>query len=124
MVATILWTVAIVGAVGDANQKHTVVYSVTGTIGSADINYYSSDGSGHLSQSLHHSVPLPFSKTITIEGDFSGFDLTANTHIGLHTPKGSLKCTISVDGKIVSRDSFSGQSDFVSCEGNGYDGAN
>ena len=123
LVATIVWSVVIGTVFNNAvNKKHTVVYSVTGSIGTADIQYYSSDASGHNDQQTRKSVPLPFSKTVTVKGDFSGFDILANTPIALSRPNGSLACTITVDGKVVSHDTASGTGDVVSCDGTGYDG--
>jgi Mycobacterium membrane protein len=123
LVATIIWTVAIGTAVNDAvNRSHTVVYSVKGTIGTADISYYSSDSTNNDNQISTDRVPLPWSKAIKVKGDLSIFDVTANTHIALHSKSGTLSCTLSVDGKVVSRDSAHGDGNFVSCDGNGYSG--
>ena len=124
LAATIIWTVVIGTVFNNAvSNPHTVVYSVTGTIGKADVQYYSSDASGSSKQQSQDSVPLPFTKTVTVKGDFSGFDVEANTHIGLgNSPRGTLACTISVDGKIVSRDSSDGDADVVACDGTGFSG--
>jgi hypothetical protein len=121
LVATIIWTVAIGTAVNDAvNNPHTVVYNVTGTIARADVSYYSSDTSNHDQQRSTDNAPLPWSKTITVKGDLSAFEVTANTHVGLHSKSGRLSCSLSVDGKVVSQDSSNGDGAFVSCDGTGY----
>ena len=123
LVATIIWSVAIAGAFNDATSKpHTVVYKVTGTVPKADVSYYTSDGSGNDTNRSQDGVSLPFTKTVTVKGDFSGFILQANTPMTLNAPKGTLACTLSVDGKIVSRDSAKGSMNLVSCDGSGYDG--
>jgi hypothetical protein len=121
----VIVVVAVSSAVHDATSKpHTVVYTVNGTgkISKADISYYTSDGSNHSSNVSAGKQPLPWTKSVTVKGDLSGFVLTANTPITLKTPKGTLSCTLSVDGKIVSTDKARGGADLVSCLGSGYDG--
>ena len=125
LVATILWTVGIAGAFDDAvNKPHTIVYRVTGTgdITQADVSYYSNDGSGKSSNISADSQALPFNKTVTVKGDFSGFLVTANTPIAATPSTGTLSCELLVDGKVVSTDTSSGSVSLVTCSGNGYDG--
>ena len=123
LVATVIWSVAIGSVFNDAvNKPHSVVYSVEGTIGKADISYYSSDGSNNDNQVSTDNVALPWSKTIKVKGDLSSFVVTASTHIGMHLKSGKLSCTVSVDGKIVSRDSARGSGNIVTCDGTGYSG--
>jgi hypothetical protein len=102
------------------NNPHTVVYTVTGTIGHADITYYSNDGTNTSQSASADKQPLPWTKTITIKGDFSGFDVSANTSLTLTSKAGTLACAITVDGKSVSTDTASGSADFVSCDGTGF----
>lgn len=123
LIATITWSAAIGSVFNNAvNKSHTVAYSVTGTIGKADISYESSDSSSSDHQSSTDNVPLPWTKTISVKGDISIFMVTANTHIGPNTSSGQLSCTLSVDGKVVSTDSQNGDADFVTCSGTGYQG--
>jgi hypothetical protein len=120
VVFIIIIIVAVSAAVNKVvNDKHTVVYSVTGTIGKADIDYYSVDGSGNSASQSVDGQTLPFSKTITVKGDLSGFNISANAPIAINSPSGTLTCSIRVDGKVVSTDHASGSTDVVSCFGTG-----
>lgn len=121
LVATIIWSVAIGSVFNDAvNRQHTVIYSVTGTIGKADISYYSSDSSNNDNQVSIDDVPLPWSQTVKVKGDLSSFDVTANAPFTVNSTRGGLACTLTVDGKIVSRDSANGDGGLVTCAGTGY----
>lgn len=116
---------AIASFAKDATSKpHTVVYTVnsTGKVSKADISYYTSDGSNHSSNVSADGQPLPWTKTVTVKGDLSGFILTANTPITGNAAKGTLACSLSVDGKVVSTDKSSGSVSLVTCSGSGYDG--
>lgn len=124
LLATIAWTIGITVFFNNAtNNPHTVVYRVTGSIGSADVDYYTENAGGKDAQQTQNSAPLPFTRTFDVKGDLSGFDLSASAPIdesGVRS--GSLACSIAVDGKVVSRDSASGTGDVVSCYATGYDG--
>ncbi len=125
LVATIVWTAAIAGAFDDAvNKPHTVAYRVTGTgqLTRADVTYYSNDGSNKSSNISADNQKLPFTKTVTVRGDFSGFVLTANVPITAKAAQGTLACQLLVDGKVVSSDKSSGSVALVTCSGTGYDG--
>lgn len=126
VVIIIIIATAISSAVKDATSKpHTVLYKVTGTgpITKADVSYYTSDGSNNSSNISQDGQSLPFTKMVTVKGDLSGFVLTANTPIAATTsPKGTLSCSLSVDGKVVSTDHSSGSVSLVTCSGSGYNG--
>jgi hypothetical protein len=107
-------------AVNDATSKsHDVVYKVGGT-GKANITWAQSDGSGKSKSESADSVPVPWTKSFTIKGDFSGFDVAA-TASNLNKSV-TLTCEITVDGKTVSTDKASGAIAAVSCFGSGSDG--
>ena len=94
-----------------ATQQHTVVYAITGS-GTADITYDTfQNGSSGTSQET--GVSLPWSKTLTASGLFSAYSLTASNGSG----SGSLACTITVDGKVISHNVSSGQYANVACTG-------
>jgi hypothetical protein len=117
LAATIAWTAAIASVFHNGTSKaHTVVYTITGT-GKADIQYFQIDGSGN-DQTLHaNAQTLPWTKTVTIKGDFSSFDVTASPTD--FTSNSKLSCTLTVDGKQVSSDTAGS---IVTCDGNGTDG--
>jgi hypothetical protein len=126
LIATIAWTAAITSAADDAvNKEHTVAYQVTGTgqVTKADVSYWANDGSNKSSSISQDGQALPFSKTVKVKGSLSAFVLSANTSVSSGAaPKGTLSCSLSVDGKVVSTDHSSGSASFVSCTGSGYDG--
>lgn len=126
VVAIIGIVTAAVSQVADdaTNKPHTVAYEVSGTgnITKADISYYVSDGSNHSSNVSADDQALPWNKSVTVKGDLSGFVLTANTPITGASAKGTLSCSLSVDGKVVSTDRSTGSASLVTCSGSGYDG--
>ncbi len=101
-------------AINDANtQKHTIVYSVTGS-GTADINYDAFDNGKNNGSSSITNVPLPWTKTITGSGLFNSYSVGAY----LKSSGGTVSCTLSIDGKQVSSHTSSGAYGSVSCRGN------
>jgi hypothetical protein len=120
IVVIIIAVVASAGkAVNDAvNKQHTVVYNVTGK-GTADISYYQSDGSGKDVSITENNQKLPWTKTVTVKGDLSGFVVTATVSDFTKTIS-NMSCELSVDGKVVSTDK--GNNSIVSCSGSGYSG--
>ncbi|MDQ2797675.1 MAG: MmpS family transport accessory protein, partial [Actinomycetota bacterium] len=119
LLVVIITVTAVSKVANDAvNKKHEVAYNVTGTV-RADITYYSSDGSNKSASESVAKQKLPWAKTITVKGDFSGFVLTA-TPSDLAS-KGTLACSITVDGKVVSTDRAN-STGIVSCDGTGYNG--
>lgn len=120
LVVIIIVITAIASAAHDATSKpHDVVYTIGGT-GKADITYSSIDGSGKQVSQSAEGVQIPWSKSFTIKGDFSGFDVTASS-VSLDKSV-TLTCEITVDGKVVSTDHATGHAAGVSCIGSGYDG--
>jgi len=117
LVIVVVIVVAVASAVDKVtNNPHTVVYKITGTVKTATIDYYSSDGSGKSVSEQADKQQLPWTKTIEVKGDFSGFTLSASpTDI---MDQGNLACEIVVDGKTVSTGEASAP-DVVSCHGSG-----
>ena len=99
-------------AVNDANnQKHTIVYTVTGS-GTANITYYAFDN-GNTGTSQVGDAPLPWTKTITGSGLFNSYSVIAT----VGASGGTVACTLSVDGKKVSSHSASGAFSSADCTG-------
>ena len=94
-----------------ANKKvHQVEYSVTGD-GSADVTYASLTGGG-AGESQESGVLEPWTKHISAKGIFSAYSLLAQIKTGT-----SVTCTISVDGKVVSTNTASGEFAIATCSG-------
>jgi hypothetical protein len=104
------------------DKFHTVVYTVGGTAGSADITYYSSNGFGATQSLSAGQQKLPWTKTIMVKGNYSGFDVMAKTSKDPDSKSGTLMCAITVDGKQASQDAASGAGASVSCDGNSSQG--
>jgi hypothetical protein len=99
-------------AVNDANnQKHTIVYTVTGS-GTPSITYAAYDN-GNSGTSQISNAPLPWTKTIKGSGLFNSYSVIAT----LGSSGGTVACTISVDGKLVSSHSSSGTFSSADCTG-------
>lgn len=99
-------------AVNDANtQKHTIVYTVTGS-GTANITYAAFDN-GNTGTSQIGDTPLPWTKTITGSGLFNSYSLIAT----LGSNGGTATSAISVDGKRVSSHTASGDFSSADCTG-------
>jgi hypothetical protein len=108
--------IAMVAAAGTAIDKantaqHTVVYSVSGS-GSPTITYSSFDNN-HSGTNQSGNVPLPWTKTITGSGIFNSYDVSATLGEG----GGSLTCTLTVDGKLVSHNTATGAFSSADCMG-------
>jgi len=90
-------------AVNNANtKKHTVTYSVTGD-GTADITYgtYANSAAG-TSQATGQA--LPWTKTFAASGLFNLYTVGATISTGT-----TVTCSITVDGKVVSSRTATGQ---------------
>lgn len=109
-------------AVDDTNKAaattHTVVYSVSGAAQDADVTYSTfTNGTSGTEQSS--STPLPFTKTITVNGSkdslsFNSFDLSAMNGA---VDTGTISCTVTVDGKTIASQTSSGSFASVNCSG-------
>lgn len=77
-----------------SRAKHTVVYSITGTVQKPTIYYY--DSSESAQQVKDQS--LPWSKTLTVTGDPTQF--RAGAFVKGNSEHGELACSIRIDGKI------------------------
>jgi len=93
-----------------ATTKHTVVYSVTGS-GTADINW-DTFAYGNSGSSQDSGAALPWTKTVTGSGLFNIYSVTAQLQSGT-----SVTCSITVDGKLVSTHSSTGQFAIADCTG-------
>ena len=100
-------------AVNDANhQKHTIVYSVTGTGTAGDITYAAFDN-GNSGTSQVANASLPWTKTITGSGLFNSYSVSGT----LSQNGGTVTCTITVDGKQVASHTSSGAYSSAYCTG-------
>lgn len=89
-----------------AHVKHTVIYSVTGTDSGTDVTYQTASG-----MSQQSSVPLPWSATVT----FTGFDDFADLTATVGSNNGTVRCTITEDGKVVATNTASGAFASANC---------
>lgn len=81
-----------------------VIYSVSGPKSASTISYMLPGGSEQIS-----NAKLPFTKEFTSEG-FAVFSLTAQ-----NAGSGSITCTITVDGQVITTKTSQGQFAVVSC---------
>lgn len=94
-----------------SKQEHTVVYKVTGTSKAGSLTY-NTDGSTTLQQET--SAKLPWSKTLTVKGSlFQIYQLSVQNGLG---QKGTVTCTIEVDGKVVKTATGTGEAAIASCD--------
>jgi hypothetical protein len=93
-----------------ANTEHTVVYKVTGTSKAASLTY-TTDGSTTTEQVA--SAKLPWTKTLKIKGLIPVYQISAQNGIG---QKGTVVCTIEVDGKAVKTATGTGEASIASCD--------
>ena len=115
-VAVVLVVVAAVALIGFGPggdddrevQVHTMVtYEVTGVVESVELVYYSDEGKEHL-----ETAALPWSETVTLEGEDAYFDVSAQT---VDASNQELTCRVSANGKTLVEDSTIGG--FVGCGG-------
>ncbi|MCG8919878.1 DUF4190 domain-containing protein [Actinokineospora sp. PR83] len=93
--------------------KSTVVYKVTGTAKDTTVMYTTMDG-GSWSSSTEQDVPLPWEKTVAVEGGlFSGGSLIVTTGM----KGGQVTCSVVVDGKEAKTAQASGEFASASCSG-------
>ena len=96
-------------AVNDANKKqHTIVYTVTGD-GTADITF-DTFANGNSGTDQLTGQALPWTKSITESGLFNLYSVSAGITTGT-----TATCTITVDGKVVSNHTATGQFANVDC---------
>lgn len=118
LVIVVLIFAGCIAAVGSAsntitnanNKMHTVVYSVTGN-GTADITYSTFDN-GNSGTASANGTNLPWGKTVTASGIFSGYDVTV-----IGDSATSVACTITVDGKQIAHNTGTGQDASADCNG-------
>lgn len=89
----------------------SVVYNVTGDSTDATVTY-STYANGQSGSEQATNQALPFSKTVTgTKGGFNSYTLTASNG----STGASITCTITVDGKVVSTQTASGQYASATC---------
>lgn len=99
--------------VGGSGTTHTVVYAVTGTGRASAIAYYTVSG-GQSGQSTLTDRALPWSKTVTVRGTLTTAS-SVLTVIGQHAGSGSISCTITLDGKVVAKQTGEGKGSTAQC---------
>ncbi len=99
-----------------AHVNHTVVYSVTGTGQATDITYSTlQEGNGQNGTAQVTNVSLPWSKTITVSGLITVFDVSAT----VGTDGGTVSCTITEDGRQIAHNAASGAFASADCNSAG-----
>jgi hypothetical protein len=88
-----------VKAVWESQQTHQVVYKVTGTSHSVDVNY-SREGDGMKTKLSGQGAPWQ-SETLSLKGAHPLLQIFANVTVG--TQGGGINCEIWMDGKLVAR---------------------
>ena len=99
-----------------AHERHTIVYTVTGTGPASNITYSTlQEGSGQNGESQLTNVGLPWSKKIVVSGLFviADVSVTAGEH------GGSVTCTITEDGNQIATDTASGSFTSAGCSSGG-----
>ncbi|GLK17152.1 DUF4190 domain-containing protein [Herbiconiux flava] len=97
----------------------SVKYEVTSSLPTVDVTYstYTNGSSGTESS---NGLPAPFVKEFTVETgdafDYTSFLLTGSTS----TDSGTVTCTITVDGEVVSTQTAEGQFAFVTCSSSDF----
>ncbi|HZZ95659.1 MAG TPA: MmpS family transport accessory protein [Jatrophihabitantaceae bacterium] len=91
-----------------SHAKHTVVYSVTGTVHDPTIYYFDESQDAK----TLNDQPLPWTKTITVTGNPVGYRAGASVSGSAH---GELACSVRIDGKVVATKKASGAGPQVRC---------
>ena len=99
--------------VGGSGTTHTVVYSVTGDDRATAIAYYSVSG-GQSGQSTLQDQALPWSKTVTVRGTLTTAS-SVLTVVGQNAGSGTIACSITLDGKVVSEQTGEGKNSTAQC---------
>jgi len=95
-----------------AHVQHTVVYAVTGTSPASNITYNTlQEGSGQNGESQVSNVALPWTKTISVSGLVTAFDVIASVGEG----GGSVTCTIAEDGRQIATNTATGAFSSATC---------
>lgn len=97
-----------------AGGEVTIVYEVTGTISNATITYSTLDN-GNVQSATASGQALPWTKTLTAkkEGLFDVNVFSVSAVGGMES--GDIGCKITVDGKVVSEQTATGQVAAASC---------
>ena len=100
-------------AVGGSGTTHTVVYSITGKHRATAIAYYTVSG-GQSGQTTLQDQALPWSKTVSVRGDLDSAS-SVLTVVGQNAGSGHIRCTITLDGKVVSTQVGDGKGSTAQC---------
>ncbi len=96
----------------EAHVEHTVVYSVTGTGTASSVLYRTfQEGNNQYGEATLSNVSLPWSKTVTVSGLITAFDVVATVGIG----GGSIECTITEDGRQIAVATATGRLNLATC---------
>lgn len=98
---------------GEKDGAHKVTYKVTGTR-KADITY--TDGGTKTSQ--ENGAKVPWTKTVKSRGDAIVYQVSAQNQIDASK---RVRCSISVDGKVVDTNVGKGQYAIADCQYNPSD---
>ena len=115
LVICILWAAAFGNAANEvreeANRPATIVYDVTGDATNVTITY--TTFGDNLASSSEPAATLPWTKQIEVTGLVKGGSLTVTTG----PDGGTVKCTVTIDGKQVSTNSSTGAGAIATCSG-------
>jgi len=90
------------------DKEHTVTIKIEGDSTDANLSYTTDGGSEEVA-----NPTLPFSKEFTVKGSTFGSATVTNGQTG-----STVTCTVSVDGKQVSKNTSSGEYASASCDYN------
>ncbi|WP_251439052.1 MmpS family transport accessory protein [Microbacterium sp. USTB-Y] len=94
--------------------ESTIVYEITGTIPGATITYSTLDN-GSVQSATASGQALPWTKTLTVKNDGLLDANVFSVSVVGGADSGDIGCKITVDGKVVSEQTASGQFAVASC---------
>jgi hypothetical protein len=97
---------------GNRSKRHTIVYSITGTVRTATI-VYARPGGHHFRTVRADGQRLPWTRTVTLSGDPTRFGVSA----AVAHETGRIACRLTIDGKYTSARSMTASAPHVLCSG-------
>ncbi|MGI8682028.1 MAG: hypothetical protein ACR2JO_07850 [Mycobacteriales bacterium] len=99
------------GSGGGSDSATTkVIYKIGGTAKRADMTFSTTPDGSNISQ--ENGQKLPWTKAFTVKDEFfSVYSLSAQNQ-----GRGTITCSVTVDGKQVAKNTASGQYAIVSCD--------
>jgi MmpS family membrane protein len=97
------------------HNPHTVIYRVDGDSTTADVTYFSINGDGSSGSAQEPGANVPFTKTVSAQGDLSVYSVNAQVGQGGTT----VSCSITVDGVVKAKQTSTGAFAVVICSASG-----